>query len=81
MNTDNIKLEDLLGKTKLASKAEQINLVAVVGGGPSAVEVAGNVQQLAERSCFKGRANKSGCRGWRWNNGTGNCSDRGRIRN
>jgi 3-hydroxybutyryl-CoA dehydrogenase len=33
MNTDNIKLEDLLGKTKLASKAEQINLVAVVGGG------------------------------------------------
>ncbi len=25
--------------------------VAVVGGGPSAVEVAGNVQQLAERSC------------------------------
>jgi 3-hydroxybutyryl-CoA dehydrogenase len=33
MNTDNIKLEDLLGKTKLASKAEQINQVAVVGGG------------------------------------------------
>ena len=33
MNEDNIKLEDLLGKTKLASKAEQINLVAVIGGG------------------------------------------------
>ncbi len=33
MDTDNIKLEDLLGKTKLASKAEQINQVAVVGGG------------------------------------------------
>jgi 3-hydroxybutyryl-CoA dehydrogenase len=33
MNTDNIKLEDLLGKTKLASKAEQINQVAVIGGG------------------------------------------------
>ena len=33
MNEDNIKLEDLLGKTKLASKAEQINQVAVVGGG------------------------------------------------
>ncbi|MGA8263967.1 MAG: 3-hydroxyacyl-CoA dehydrogenase NAD-binding domain-containing protein [Ignavibacteriaceae bacterium] len=33
MNEDNIKLEDLLGKTKLASKADQINLVAVIGGG------------------------------------------------
>jgi 3-hydroxybutyryl-CoA dehydrogenase len=33
MDTDNIKLEDLLGKTKLASKAEQINQVAVIGGG------------------------------------------------
>ena len=33
MNTDNIKLEDLLGKTKLASKAEQINQVAVIGAG------------------------------------------------
>lgn len=33
MNTDNIKLEDLLGKTKLASKAELINQVAVIGGG------------------------------------------------
>ena len=33
MNEDNIKLEDLLGKTKLASKAELINVVAVIGGG------------------------------------------------
>ena len=33
MNEDNIKLEDLLGRTKLASKAELINQVAVVGGG------------------------------------------------
>ena len=33
MNDNNIKLEDLLGKTKLASKADLINFVAVVGGG------------------------------------------------
>ena len=33
MNESNIKLEDLLGKTKLASKSEQINQVAVIGGG------------------------------------------------
>ena len=33
MTEDNIKLEDLLGKTKLASKNERINQVAVIGGG------------------------------------------------
>ncbi len=33
MKEENLKLEDLLDKTKLASKGERINQVAVIGGG------------------------------------------------
>lgn len=33
MDNENLKLEDLLGKTKLASTGERINKIAIVGGG------------------------------------------------